>query len=186
MLAVGCQAPLSTGFSRQEYWSGLPVPSPRDLPDPGIESGSPASQADSLPSEPPYFACYIYIGICMLSHFNHAWLFVIIWTVACQAPLFMGFSRQEYWSGVPFLLQGNPPDLGIELTPLISPVSAGRFFTTSITWEAAPLYLWFFCICWFNQPQIVYYYSIYYRRKKKPLRIHKVQTRIVQGLTVLL
>ena len=41
------------GFSRQEYWSGLPFPSPGDLPDPGIEPGSFALQADSLPSEPP-------------------------------------------------------------------------------------------------------------------------------------
>ena len=45
------QAPLSMGFSRQGYWSGLPFPSPRDLPNPGIEPGSPALQADSLPSE---------------------------------------------------------------------------------------------------------------------------------------
>ena len=41
------------GFSRQEYWGELPFPSPGDLPDPGIESMSPALQADSLPSEPP-------------------------------------------------------------------------------------------------------------------------------------
>ena len=47
------QAPLSMEFSRQEYWSGLPCPSPRDLPDPGIKPGSPTLQADSLPSEPP-------------------------------------------------------------------------------------------------------------------------------------
>ena len=40
-------------FSRQEYWSGLPFPSPGDLPDPGIEPGYPALQADALPSEPP-------------------------------------------------------------------------------------------------------------------------------------
>ena len=40
-------------FSRQEYWSGLPFPSPEDLPDPGIEPGSPALQADTLPSKPP-------------------------------------------------------------------------------------------------------------------------------------
>ena len=50
---VACQAPLSMGFPRQEYWSGLPFPSPGDLPDPGIKLGSPALQADSLPSEPP-------------------------------------------------------------------------------------------------------------------------------------
>ena len=47
------QVPLSMGFSRQEYWSGLPFPSPWDLPDLGIEPGSPALHADSLPPEPP-------------------------------------------------------------------------------------------------------------------------------------
>ena len=48
---VARQAPLSMGFSRQAYWSGLPFPSPGDLPDPGIEPRSPALQADSLPTE---------------------------------------------------------------------------------------------------------------------------------------
>ena len=50
---VACQAPLPMEFSRHEYWSGLPFPSPGDLSDPGIEPGSPALQAYSLPSEPP-------------------------------------------------------------------------------------------------------------------------------------
>ena len=50
---VAHQAPPPMGFSRQEYWSGLPFPSPGDLPDPGIESRSPALQADALTSEPP-------------------------------------------------------------------------------------------------------------------------------------
>ena len=50
---VAHQAPLSMGFSRKEYWSGLPFPSPGDLPNPGIESGSPTLQADALTSEPP-------------------------------------------------------------------------------------------------------------------------------------
>ena len=50
---VAYQASLSMGFSRQEYWSGLPFPSPADLPDPGIEPRSPALQTDALPSEPP-------------------------------------------------------------------------------------------------------------------------------------
>ena len=50
---VAHQAPLSLGFSRQEYWSGLPFPSPGALPNPGIQRGSPALQPDSLPSEPP-------------------------------------------------------------------------------------------------------------------------------------
>ena len=48
---AACQAPLSMGFSRQEYWSGLPFPSPGDLPDPGMEPRSPALQADSLPTK---------------------------------------------------------------------------------------------------------------------------------------
>ena len=48
---VACQAPLSMGFSKQEYWTGLPFPSPGDLPDPEIEPRSPALQAGSLPDE---------------------------------------------------------------------------------------------------------------------------------------
>ena len=50
---IARQALLSMGFSRQEYWSGLPFPSPGDLPDPGIEPRSPALRADALTSEPP-------------------------------------------------------------------------------------------------------------------------------------
>ena len=50
---VACQAPLSTGFPRQEYWSGLPFPSPGDPPDPEIEPVSPALIADFFTTEPP-------------------------------------------------------------------------------------------------------------------------------------
>ena len=50
---IARQASLSRGFSKQEYWSGLPFPSPGDLPNPGIEPESPALQADALSSEPP-------------------------------------------------------------------------------------------------------------------------------------
>ena len=50
---ISYQAPLSMEFSRQEYWSGLPFPSPRDLPSAGIKPGSPALQTGALPSEPP-------------------------------------------------------------------------------------------------------------------------------------
>ena len=50
---VAYQAPPSMGFSRQEYWSGLPFPSPGDLPNSGIEPRSPTLQANSLPAEPP-------------------------------------------------------------------------------------------------------------------------------------
>ena len=66
--------------------------------------------------------------VCTLSH---VWLFVTPWTVACQAPLSMGFSRQEYWNGLPFPPPGNFPDPGIETTSPASPALAGRFFTTA-------------------------------------------------------
>ena len=51
---------------------------------------------------------------------SHVWLFAITWTVACQAPLSMGFSRQEYWSGLPFPSPGDLPDPGTELPSLLS------------------------------------------------------------------
>ena len=63
-------------------------------------------------------------------------LFVTPWTLACQAPLSMDFSRQEYWCGLPFPTPGDLPDSGIEPTSLASPASTGRFFTTNATWEA--------------------------------------------------
>ena len=77
---VAYQAPPSMGFSRQEYWSGLPFPSPGDLPNPGIEPGSPAFRADALTSEPP--------GLSWVQ------LFATSWTVAGEAPLSMGLSKQ--------------------------------------------------------------------------------------------
>ena len=57
---VAHQVPLSMELSRQEYWSGLSFPFPRDLPDPGIKPGSPALQADALPSEPPGIDEYLF------------------------------------------------------------------------------------------------------------------------------
>ena len=60
-------------------------------------------------------------------------LFATSWTIARQAPLSVGFSRQEYWSGLPFPSQGDLPDPGIELASLTSPALAGRFFTTNAT-----------------------------------------------------
>ena len=59
---VAYQASLSMGFSRQEYWSGLPFLSPRDLPDPGIKPGSPALEADALTSEPIIIDKYLVIS----------------------------------------------------------------------------------------------------------------------------
>ena len=74
--------------------------------------------------------------VCMLIHFSQVQLFVTLWTIAHQSPLFMGFSRQEYWSGLPYPPPGDLPNPGIEPASLTSPALAGRFFTTSATWEA--------------------------------------------------
>ena len=72
---------------------------------------------------------------CVLSCFRCARLSLILWTVACQAPPSMGFSRQEYWSGSPCPPPGDLPDPGIKHKSLTSPALTGRFFTTSATWE---------------------------------------------------
>ena len=72
---------------------------------------------------------------CMLSHFSCVQLFVTLWTVAHQAPLSMGFSRQEHWSGLPCPPPGDLPDPGIKPRSPVSPASAGGFFTASATWE---------------------------------------------------
>ena len=63
-------------------------------------------------------------------------LSVTPWTVAYQVPLSMGFSRQEYWSGLPCSPPGELPDSGIKPGSVTTPVLAGTFFTTSATWEA--------------------------------------------------
>ena len=75
-----------------------------------------------------YYCCVS----CVLRCFSRVRLFSTPWTVARQAPLSVGFSRQEYWSGLPFPSPGNP---GIEPASLVSSALAGRLFTTNATWE---------------------------------------------------
>jgi len=72
-----------------------------------------------------------YLLACVLSRFSHDWLFMTLWTVDHQAPLSMGFSRQQYWNGLPCPPPRDLPDPGIEPLSLMSPALAGRFFTTS-------------------------------------------------------
>ena len=74
--------------------------------------------------------------MCVLSR---AQLFATPWTLVHQAPLSMGFSRQEYSSGLPCPLPGHLPEPGIEPMSLMSPALADGFFTSSTTWEA--------CVC---------------------------------------
>ena len=69
----------------------------------------------------------------VLSHFSRVQLVATLWTVDHQAPLSMGFSRQEYWSGLPCPPPGDPPNPGIEPWSLMSPALAGGFFTTNTT-----------------------------------------------------
>ena len=71
-------------------------------------------------------------GVCVYV-FSHVQLFVTPWTTACQAPLSMEFSKQDYWSGLPHPLSGDLPDPGIKPESLVSPTLADEFFTTSAT-----------------------------------------------------
>ena len=97
---VAHQAPLSMEFSRQEHWSGLPFPSPGDLPDPGIKFNLGLLH-------------YHLSHQCVLSRFSHIQLFATLWTTTHQTPLSMEFSRQEYWSGLLCTPPGDLPNPGI-------------------------------------------------------------------------
>ena len=79
-------------FSRPEYWNRKPIPSPADLPDPGIEPGSPALQADSLPAE--LLAKPLNMQMSECKSLSRVQLSVTPWTIQS-----MEFSRPEYWSG---------------------------------------------------------------------------------------
>ena len=74
----------------------------------------------------------------MVSRFSRVWLFASPWTVAHQAPLSSGFSRQEYWRGLPCPSPGDLPNPGMERMSLMSPALAGGFFITGAIWEAQP------------------------------------------------
>ena len=80
------------------------------------------------------------VCVWVLSCFSCLQLFATLWAVVLQAPMSMGFSRQESWSRLPFPPPGDPPSLGIEPMFVMSPALAARFvcffLTTSVTWEA--------------------------------------------------
>ena len=76
-----------------------------------------------------------------LSHFSRVQTFVTLWTVALQAPLSMGFSRQEYWSGLSCPPPGGLPDPGTEPMSLMFPAPTGEFFDTSATWEVPNFFI---------------------------------------------
>ena len=128
---VACQAPLSIGFSRQDYWSGLPCPRAHVfLSSPALVGGfftiSATWEVPVKRIHPRNSLVVQWLGLStftaedagsvpgwrtkILPHvksFSRVQLFVTLWTIACQAPPSMGFSRKEYWSGLPFPSPGG-------------------------------------------------------------------------------
>ena len=94
-------------FFRQEYWSGLSCLPPGDLPNRGMGPRSPALQVDSLSAKTPWKP--------KMQSLSHVQLFATPWAIALQAPLSMEFSRQEYWSGLPFPSPGDLSTQGSNL-----------------------------------------------------------------------
>ena len=89
--------------------------------------------------------------LCVCCYFCHIRLYVTLWTVAHEAPLSMGFSWQEYWSGLPYPPPGDCSGLGIKPASFMSLASSGWFFTTSTTWEAPCKFIGFkYCMVFCN------------------------------------
>ena len=103
---------------------------------------------------------------CVWSYFNRVWLFVTPQTVAHQAPLLMGFSRQEYWNGLPFPSPGDLPNPGIEHVSLKSPVLAGRFFAINTTWEAQWYVEWAYLLNMLNTYLFIFCLFCYTLRRQ--------------------
>ena len=127
---VAHQAPLSMGFSKQEYWSGLPFPSPGDLPHPGIEPRSPTLHTDSLPSEAPGNPLSVVNELCIKS----LQLCLNLCDLMDYSP--RGFSvhgilqaRTLEWVAI----SSSRGSSCLRIRSLTPPALAGRFFTTSVT-----------------------------------------------------
>ena len=88
---------------------------------------------------------------CLQGRFSSVWYFVTLWTIAQQVPLSMRFSRQEYWSGLPFPTPGNLSNPGTEPGSLEAPALAGGFFHHCATWEAH-------LVWWTRYFQILFHY----------------------------
>ena len=131
---VTCQAPLSTGFSRQEYWSVLPFPSPEDLPHPGIEPGSPASQAHALLSELCVCVC---VCVCVLSHNNNSWFQFAFSQISWTSRTSLGVHLETYQhlsTGTPAQISG-PSMMGFSSSSFyILPTSEFPFVPSPSGW----------------------------------------------------
>ena len=100
--------------------------------------------------------------MCVLNRFSHVRLFESLWTVAYHTPLSMGFSRQDYWSGLSSPPQGDLPNPGIKPTSLMSPALASRFFTTHNK-------LWKFLKRWEHQTTLPASWEVCMQVKKQQL-----------------
>ena len=129
---MDCSPPgssLSMGFSRQEYWNGLPFPAPGDLFNSGIKCTCAALQVDSFPLShqgSPYIASVQFSSVAQSCQ-------TLCDPMDCSPPgssLSMEFSRQEHWSGLPFSFPEDLPNPGIELMSPVSSTLTDRFFTT--------------------------------------------------------
>ena len=130
---VAYRSPLSMGFSRQEYWSGLPFPSPGDLPNPGIELGSLSLEADALTSEPPGKPSDTYMYICAV--FSCSVMSSALWPQNCSPS---GSSvdgllqaRMLEWVAMPFSRGSSQPRDWTQVSRI-----EDRFFTIWTTREA--------------------------------------------------
>ena len=148
------QAPPSMGFSRQEYWSGVPSPSPQfhtkkislSLKSPVLHlfiplvlpSPQPITTFTSGYGVLPIVVPLVCLALCLIyscllcvhaKSLSHVWLSATLWTVACQAPLSLGFPRQEYWNELSF------PSPGMELVSLVSCLGRQILYHWE-TWEA--------------------------------------------------
>ena len=123
----------TAGFSMKKYWVGQKFHSGFSVTSYGkIQRNLWPTQTIWHTFFENWLCCRPFVGACVLRRFRHVQLFASLCPIAHQTPLSMGFSRQEYWSGMPCPPWGLP-DPGIETAFLMSLALAGRFFTTSTT-----------------------------------------------------
>ena len=145
-----CTAHLSSSQNRSKWWSCKNMSSGEELEgvkpsvfcQPYHTAGQIGQNQHCIGKDYAFnivtFKCWNFLQQ-KFSCFCHVQLFVTLWTVACQTPLSVGFSRQEYWTGWPYSLPGDLPEPGIELRTSMSPALARGPFTNSASWEATVL-----------------------------------------------